>query len=229
MNAKTPSRATGVIPETRRQEELPRLRPIKVFPEKLALRLPVFVGSTAEVLFEGAPYSMPPEATNVAGTLFLYQDRLRILASRYEAIHRRRTKDEPPAPLPEHRAAKIASVHGKRAKLYEKRQQVLNLGRDALALLTEITHRHGKLASRHVEDLYALLEKHGDDAMRVAIARTIASGSLTVAAVRHSLSTTSARKHDGERRRAGAAQPRGRQRAQLDLPLHRAERKGDPR
>ncbi|HLK40484.1 MAG TPA: IS21 family transposase [Polyangiaceae bacterium] len=70
-NTKTPSRATGVIPETRRQEELARLRPIKVFPEKLALRVPIFVGPTAEVMFEGAPYSMPPEATHIAGTLFL--------------------------------------------------------------------------------------------------------------------------------------------------------------
>ena len=56
VNTKTPSRATGVIPETRRQEELARLRPIKVFPEKLALRIPIFVGPTAEVIF-GAPPS----------------------------------------------------------------------------------------------------------------------------------------------------------------------------
>jgi len=35
-----------VIPETRRQEELVRLRPVKVFPETLALRVPVFVGPT---------------------------------------------------------------------------------------------------------------------------------------------------------------------------------------
>src|SRR5579862_4466259 len=145
VNTKTPSRATGVIPETRRQEELVRLRPIKVLPEKLALRIPIFVGPTAEVLFEGAPYSMPPEATLVAGTLFLYEDRLRIVAGRFEAHHRRRNKGDPPAPLPEHRAAKVAAVHGKRAKLYEKRQQVLNLGPDALALLTEITHREPKL------------------------------------------------------------------------------------
>jgi len=76
VNTKTPSRATGVIPEMRRQEELARLRPIKVFPEKLALRVPVFVGPTAEVMFEGVAYSMPPEATHVAGTLFLYEDRV---------------------------------------------------------------------------------------------------------------------------------------------------------
>lgn len=225
-NTRTRSRATGVIPETRRQEELARLRPIKVIPEKLALRIPIFVGPTAEVIFEGMPYSMPPEATHVAGTLFLYEDRLRIVAGRFESLHRRRKKGEPPAPLPEHRAAKIASVHGKRAKLYEKRQQVLNLGADALALLTEITHREPKLAGRHVEDLYALLEKHGDDAMRAAVARAVKAGKLTVGGVRRGLSGTGAVRRDGERRRAGAAQPRGRQRRQLDLPLHRAEPKG---
>ena len=187
VNTKTPSRATGVIPETRRLEELPRLRPIKVIPEKLALRIPVFVGPTAEVMFEGVPYTMPPEATHVAGTLFLYEDRIRIIAGRFEALHRRRKKGDPPAPLPEHRAAKIASVHGKRAKLYEKRQQVLNLGRDALSLLTEITHREPKVAGRQVEELYDLLEQHGDDVMRVAIARAVAEGKLTVAGVRRAL------------------------------------------
>jgi transposase len=225
VNTKTPSRATGVIPETRRQEELPRLRPIKVFPEKLALRVPVFVGPTAEVIFEGAPYSMPPEAALGAGTLFLYEDRLRIVAGRFEAIHRRRNKGDPPAPLPEHRAAKIAAVHGKRAKLYEKRQQVLNLGPDALTLLTEITHREPKLASARVEELYDLLEAHGDEAMREAIGRAVRRSALTVAGVKRALSPSSARRGGGSGHRAGAAQPRGRGPSQLPLPLVRAESK----
>jgi len=225
VNTKTASRATDVIPETRRQQELARLRPIKVLPEKLALRFPVFVGPTAEVMFEGAPYSMPPEATHIAGTLFLYEDRLRILAGRFEALHKRRHKSEPPAPLPEHRAAKIASVHGKRAKLYEKRQQVLNLGPDALALLTELTHRDPKLASRRVEDLYELLETHGDDAMREAVGRTVRAGNLTVGAVKRALGTLSARRREGSGPRAGAAQPRGSDADQLSLSLRRAESK----
>lgn len=216
VNAKTPSRATGVIPETRRLEELVRLRPIKVLPERLALRIPIFVGPTAEVIFEGLPYSMPPEATHIAGTLFLFEDRLRIVAGRFEASHRRRKKGEPPAPLPEHRAAKIASVHGKRAKLYEKRQQILNLGGDALALLTEITHREPKLSSRRVEDLYLLLEKHGDEAMRTAIARAVRSSRLTVSAVTRALSQMSARRE----------QPRRQQPGQLALPDIGAESKG---
>ncbi len=226
VNTKTPSRATNVIPETRRQEELVRLRPVKVFPETLALRVPIFVGPTGEVMFEGVPYSMPPEATNIAGTMFLYEDRLRIFAGRFEATHRRRAKGEPPAPLPEHRAAKLAAVHGKRAKLYEKRQQVLNLGSDALALLTEITHREPRLASRRVEELYVLLEDFGDDTMREAIGRAVRAGTLSVTGVTRVLSTLGARRRDGDRRRAGAAQPRARDARQLTLPVRRAEPKG---
>jgi transposase len=221
-NTRTPSRATGVIPETRRQEELARLRPIKVVPDKLALRVPIFVGPTAEVMFEGVAYSMPPEATHVAGTLFLYEDRVRIVAGRFEATHRRRRKGEPPAPLPEHRAAKLAAVHGSRAKLYEKRQQLLGLGADALTLLTEITHREPRLARRHVEELYLLLERHGDDGLRVAIGRAVARGQLSVTGVRRAL-PSSAREGDGARRRARAAPPRGRARLSSGRGHDRAE------
>ena len=193
VNTQIPSRATGVIPETRRQEELPRLRPIKVFPEMLALRHPVFVGPTAEVMFEGVSYSMPPEATHIAGTAFLYEDHIRIVAGRFVADHRRRAKGAPPAPLPEHRAAKLAAVHGARAKLYEKRQQLLNLGPHALALLTEITHRDGQRARQSVEELYALLETHGDNVLRRAIGTAVEQGHLSVVAVRRALGAPSKR------------------------------------
>ena len=151
---------------------------------------------------------MPPEATHVAGTLFLYEDRLRIVAGRFEAEHRRRKKGEPPAPLPEHRAAKVAAVHGVRAKLYEKRQQVLNLGHDALTLLTEITHRSPQRSSRYVEELYELLEEHGDDVLREAIGQAVKEGHLSVSAVTRAL-VKSVRGSDGECHHFRAAQPRG--------------------
>jgi transposase len=188
VNTKTPSRATGVVPETRRREELARLRAVKVLPENLALRMPVFVGPTAEVIFEGVTYSMHPDATHIAGTMFLFEDRVRIVAGRFETTQRRRSKGEPPAPVPEHRAAKIAAVHGSRAKLYQKRQQLLDLGPDALALLTEITHRAPGQSKRRVEELYAMLERHGDDAMRAAVERAVARDELTITGVRRALS-----------------------------------------
>jgi hypothetical protein len=117
-------------------------------------------------------------------------------------------------------------VHGARAKLYEKRQQLLNLGPDALALLTEITHRAPKLASRRVEELYDLLDARGADAMREAIGRAVRAGELDVRGVRRVLSTLGARRSGGSSRHSGAAQPRGRDARQLTLPIGRAGTRG---
>jgi hypothetical protein len=206
-NLRRPNRATGVIPETLRHEELPRLRPINVLPAQLALRLPIVVGPTAEVTYEGVRYSMPPKATNLSGTLFLYEDRVRIVAGRFAAEHRRRTKHEPKAPLPEHRSAFVGAVHGARAKLYAKRQHLLDLQGDAERLLTEIVHRDPSQAADRVEALHALLEQHGDDALHAAIARAVAARDFTVDAVRAALCVAPARGH--ARPRAGATQPRG--------------------
>lgn len=193
VNERTPSRATKVIPEIRRREELPRLRSVKVLPETLAIRVPVMVGPTAEVMFEGMPYSMPPKAAHVAGTAFVYENKLRIIAGRFEAEHRRRRKGEPPAPLPEHRAAKIAAVHGTRAKLYEKRQQVLQLGPSALELLTHIIHREPRQSSVRVEQLFELLDQYGDDILRKAIDLAVANQVLSVAGVRRGVLAITAR------------------------------------
>lgn len=89
VNFETVSRATKAIPETLRKKELPRLRPVRLTPETLALRVPVFVGPTAEVMFEGRAYSMPPRAANIAGTAFVYRERIRFVAGRFEAVHAR--------------------------------------------------------------------------------------------------------------------------------------------
>lgn len=193
VNFKTPNRATAEIPETRRLQELPRLRPVRVLPETLALRVPIFVGPTAEVMFEGRPYTMPPRAANIAGTAFVYEERIRFVAGRYEAEHRRGNADDPPASLPEHRAEKIAAVHGARARSYEKREQLLNLGAGALTLLTALVHRAPGRATEHVDRLHALYQEHGDDAMRAAITRAVDDKTLTVAAVHQALSVASSK------------------------------------
>jgi hypothetical protein len=194
VNFETPCRATGEIPETLRQEELPRLRPVRLAPETLALRVPIFVGPTAEVMFEGRTYTMPPRAANVPGTAFVYEDRIRFVAGRFEAEHVRGKAGDPPASLPEHRAQKVAAVHGARARLYEKRQQLLNLGAPALRLMTALIHRAPQRGTEHVERLYALFEEHGEEAMRAALREAVESSELNIAAVLRALS----------RRRGGA-------------------------
>ncbi|MBV9172384.1 MAG: hypothetical protein JOZ81_20100 [Chloroflexi bacterium] len=125
----------------RLEEERPRLRPLKVGPADLALRVPVTVGPTAEVIHESHPYSMPPEAIGIPGTLYLYRDRVRIVAGRFAVMHERKFKSGDGSILPEHRAQHVAAVSGTRAKRYLQREHLLKLGPDALAYLTELTHR----------------------------------------------------------------------------------------
>lgn len=75
VNTQRPCRATTVIPVVRLEEERPRLRPLKVALADLAVRVPIVVGPTGEVIHDRHPYSMPADAIGIAGTLYLYRDR----------------------------------------------------------------------------------------------------------------------------------------------------------
>lgn len=182
VNDERPCRATNVTPSMRFAEELPRLRPLKVLPENLALRVPVHVGPTGTVVHDTHPYSMPPEAIGIPGTLYLYRDRARIVAGRFDVTHDRKFKRGEGSTLPDHRAALVAAVAGKRAKRYLKRQQLLDLGEPALDYLTEIVHRRPKDWIRDVDQLHDLLQLHGPDRLRSAFEHGL---SLQVFGARH--------------------------------------------
>jgi len=169
VNEQRRCRATGIIPAVRLAEEAPRLRPLQVQPEDLALRIPVYVGPTGTVLHDGHAYSMPPEAISMPGTLFLYAQRVRIVAGRYEAEHPRKFATEENSWLAEHRAAMISAVSGKRGKRYLKRQQLLELGEPALLYLTEIVHRRPGEWFADVDRLHQLLQNFGPKVLRRAI------------------------------------------------------------
>ncbi len=169
VNQERPCRATGVIPAVRLAEETVRLRPLKVRPEELALRIPVYVGPTGTVLHEGHPYSMPPEAISMPGRLYLYADRVRIVAGRHEATHPRRFTAHEGSTLAEHRAALVAAVSGKRGKRYLKRQQLLDLGEPAFQYLTEIVHRRPRQWFHDVDRLHDILQSHGPEVLRRAM------------------------------------------------------------
>jgi hypothetical protein len=135
------------------------------------------VGPTGTVRHDGVSYSMPPDSIGFTGTLYLYIDRIRIVAGRYEAEHERDVEGRSERYLPGHRAAMLATVSGRRAKLYFKRQQLLELGVDAEALLTEIVHRHPRTWRGEVEILFDLLQRFGEqrlyEAMRAAVGRKL--------------------------------------------------------
>jgi transposase len=169
VNAERPCRATGVIPVVRLAEEAARLRSLKVQPENLALRIPVYVGPTGTVLHDGHPYSMPPEAISMPGTLYLYADRVRIVAGRYEVVHPRKFVPHEGSTLAAHRAAMVAAVSGKRGKRYLKRQQLLELGEPAFLYLTEIVHRRPRQWFYDVDRLHDILQTHGPEVLRRAM------------------------------------------------------------
>jgi transposase len=169
VNQELPSRATGVLPAVRLAEEATRLRPLKVRPEDLALRIPVYVGPTATVVHDGHAYSMPPEAISMPATLYLYADRVRIVAGRWEAVHPRKFSSHEGSTLAEHRAALVAAVSGRRGKRYLKRQQLLDLGAPVFLYLTEIVHRRPKEWISEVDRLYDILERHGSEILLQAV------------------------------------------------------------
>jgi transposase len=187
VNTQRPCRATGVIPAVRLEEERPRLRPLKVAPEQLALRVPIVVGPTAAVVHDTHPYSMPPDAIGIPGTLFLYRDRVRIVAGRFEAVHQRLVEPGAKSTLPEHRAQHVAAVSGKRAKRYLQREHLLELGPPALAYLTELTHRRPQIWIRDVDRLHTLLATYGEDALRAAFTRGLAEQAVGAEYIAHYL------------------------------------------
>lgn len=189
-NTIRPSRATGVAPSTRMAEERARLRALKIAPADLALRIPVSVSPTGVVIHDGHPYSMPPDAIGLPGTLYLYRDRVRIIAGRFSADHERQLQPGGRSILPEHRAQRVAAVSGKRARRYLQRQHLIDLGAAALAYLTELTHRRPRTWIHEVERLHELLQTHGDVALRTAFERGVAEQAIGVEYIAHYLGTS---------------------------------------
>ena len=179
VNHERPSRATAEVPELRRQQELPRLRPLRVSPERLALRIPIQVSVTAEVSYDGRSYAMPPEAASMAGTLYLYRDHVHIVAGRYQAQHPRYIAKGTVSRQPEHRAAQLAAVSGKRGRRYLQREHLLETGEAALQFLMELVHRDPRGWFRDIEVLHHLLQQHGPKTLDRAFQAAVGSHTCT--------------------------------------------------
>lgn len=174
VNDTRPSRATGVVPLVRLAQERERLRPLPFTSSEYALRYPVHVGPTGMVEHQGYRYAMPPQAIGIPGTLHLYVDRVRIVAGRHEALHPRVPAHGTTSYIEADRAKALAAVSGERARLYLKRQQLLELGPKVESYLTEVVHRHPRTWQGDVGALHALLVSAGSERLVGAIARAAA-------------------------------------------------------
>ena len=175
VNFERPCRATNVIPAHRIEEERKRLRPLPIPASEYALRFPVHVGPTGFVSFNGLLYSMPAETMGFNATLFLYRERVRIVAGKHEVNH-------PRFPIngissePKHMAEAIAKVAGKRGRVYYQRERLLDVGTPAEAFLTELVHGHPHSWQGEVANLFDLLLQHGPERLSQAFQEAVGRG-----------------------------------------------------
>lgn len=169
VNEERKSDATGVIPAVRFAEERPRLRPLRTSPDDLALRIPVMVGPTAHAVFETNRYALPPEAAGIPGTLFVHKDRIRVVAGKHCVELRRSFGRNQEITNGELRAARLAALTGKRARSYQKRQDILNLGDPAERFLTHLVHRRERSWIRDVDRIHDMLQEVGPQRLLDAI------------------------------------------------------------
>jgi len=176
VNTVRPCRATGVPPQHRIGAERERLRALPIPPADYALRFPIVVGPTGLVDFQGRRYSMPPEAIGIPGSLWLYTNRLRIVAGRFLSEHPRVPEHGRDSIHAGHRTERLARVSGERGRLYLKRQEILDLGPVAEAFLTELVHRHRFTWKTEVEQLHAALLAHGPARLHEMLAKASEQG-----------------------------------------------------
>jgi len=184
VNTQRPSRATNEIPADRMKAERQRLSPITIPAAEYPLRITTMVRTTGFVEYERVRYSMPPKTIGIPGTLFLYPDRVRIVTrAGTEVEHPRHPTVGNTSYRNEDRVAKLAAVHGQRAKLYQKRQEILDLGPPAEALMTEWVHHPHMNWKHQVEVLHDLLLCYGPGPTLGAIERVIEDDRLHAQAI----------------------------------------------
>jgi hypothetical protein len=86
----------------------------------------------------------------------------------------------------------VAAVSGKRARRYLQRQHLLDVGPTALAYLTELTYRRPQTWVPDVERLHALLQRHGEAALRTAFTRGLGEQAIGAEYIAHYLEASTA-------------------------------------
>ena len=80
---------------------------------------------------------------------------------------------------PEHRAAQLVAVSGKRGRRYLQREHLLETDEAALQFLTELVHRAPRSWYRDAEVLHRLLQHHGPKTLDRAFQAAVGSHTCT--------------------------------------------------
>lgn len=175
VNTQRPSRATGEPPAARLAVEQARMKPLATPAADYGLKVPVTVGPTAMVSYQGVRYAMPAKACGLPATLHLYPDRVRIVTAggKHDAVHPRFPLVGSVSYLTGQRAQQLASVYGERRRLYFMRERLLELGPVGEAYVTELVHQRAHTWKGDVERLFNALELLGEARFRQVLQRAL--------------------------------------------------------
>jgi transposase len=169
-------RATGETPRSRHVLEAERLRPLTLAEHGYRLRYSRRVRTDGHAEFGGRRYYCGRALVGQTVTLHVGQHEVLIHdATEHVATHPRLPVNGSYSVLPEQRA-ELLEKRG--ARPYAMRQLLLDLCPAATWYLTEIRHRRPNHWSEQVEQLYALLEEHGESALQAAFIDAAARGAV---------------------------------------------------
>ncbi len=190
VNFVRPSDATGVVPAVARVEEQPWLdqRPLQVRAADWPIQCSATVTPMGTVSYEGTQYAATERHLGATATLLVRKDELEVIVNGQRSVHTRADHTGEVRSLPSQRTALLQVLHGDRKRATYQRQCLLELGAAARSFLGPLVHRweNGQWEQPCIA-LFTLMQDHGDDAMRAALARCAAQGSFTVAAVKAAL------------------------------------------
>jgi len=175
VNEARPSRATKEPPVHLLQIEQARLQPLLIAPTEYGLPIPVTVGPTATVHYQGVRYAMPAAARSLPATLHLYPDRAKVVTAggRHEALHPRVPLVGRVSYLTGQRAQQLAVVYGARKRLCFMRERRLELWPVGEACVTELVHQRAHTWQGDVERLFHALEGLGEATFRAVLQRAL--------------------------------------------------------
>jgi transposase len=195
INSKRVSDATGIIPAIRLIKEQStlahRLLPFTV--EKFALRIPVTVLPTGVIHVNGTSYSVDPKKVGAPAIVYFRQNEVEIVINSKSCTHHRIDYCDIPQRLPEHRREMLSAVYGERKRNSFKRQCLWEIGNEAQDFLEGLIHHCGPNATgwyRPIHQLFALLEEHGDNALRDAMSKVNNIKQYNVASIVRALRPT---------------------------------------
>jgi transposase len=190
VNFVRPCDATGEIPAVARRMEEVWLagRPVQVGSADWAIVATATVTPMGTIPLFGTSYSATARRLGAPATVHIRGTTLDVTVGDERCTHAREDHTGEVRRLPQHREDVLAVIHGQRKEATFRRQCLLELGQPAWLFLGQLIHLEpcGSWEGP-CNDLFGLLQRHDDDAMRAAFAHCHAHKHYTVAAVRDAL------------------------------------------